>query len=91
MFCVVAFTTIQAQEKVLVNVVQGAEQESAIFQVDSTTQGVLIPRMSETERDAILNPAEGLMVYNTTEKCINYYRKETESTDYWFSSCNDTP
>lgn len=38
---------------------------TAILEVSSTTRGVLIPRMTEVERDLISNPAEGLMVYCT--------------------------
>lgn len=39
---------------------------SAKLQVDSTTQGVLDPRMTTTQRDAISSPASGLRIYNTT-------------------------
>jgi len=38
---------------------------SAILEVTSTTKGVLFPRMSETEKDAISSPATGLIVYQT--------------------------
>jgi hypothetical protein len=51
------------------SLVVGANQypdASAVMQADSTTQGFLPPRMTETERDAISSPAAGLMVYNTT-------------------------
>lgn len=40
---------------------------SAELQVDSTTKGFLPPRMSGAERTAILTPATGLMVYDTTD------------------------
>lgn len=40
--------------------------DSAMLQVDSTTQGFLPPRMTTTQINAIASPAEGLMVYNTT-------------------------
>lgn len=39
---------------------------SAKFQVESTTSGVLLPRMTTTQRDAIGSPADGLMIYNTS-------------------------
>lgn len=39
---------------------------SSIFDVSSTDKGVLLPRMSEAQRLAIANPAEGLLVYQNT-------------------------
>jgi hypothetical protein len=39
---------------------------AAIAQFDSTTKGVLIPRMTTTQRDAIASPPDGLILYNTT-------------------------
>lgn len=44
---------------------------SAILQIDSTTQGVLLPRMNTTS--GITTPAVGLMIYNTTTNTINVY------------------
>lgn len=38
---------------------------SSILDVTSTTKGVLVPRMTGTQRGAIGGPAEGLMVYQT--------------------------
>ena len=40
---------------------------SAAFQVESTTGGILFPRMTTTERNAIATPADGLVIYNTTD------------------------
>ena len=39
---------------------------SAQLDVQSTTQGVLFPRMTTSQKNAITSPAEGLMVYDTT-------------------------
>lgn len=39
---------------------------AAAFQVDSTTKGLLFPRMTETQRDAISSPPDGLVLYNST-------------------------
>ena len=56
---------------------------SAILNVTSTTKGVLIPRLTKTERDAILTPSQGLLIYNTTSNCLNYF---TEIAG-WLSMC----
>jgi len=39
--------------------------ESAVLDIKSSSQGLLIPRMSLQQRSAIQNPANGLMVYQT--------------------------
>lgn len=39
---------------------------SALLQIDSTTRGVLFPRMTSTQRDAISSPTDGTVIYNTT-------------------------
>lgn len=47
---------------------------SAILDVSSTTSGMLIPRMSTSERNGITSPAEGLLVYDTNENEFYYFR-----------------
>ena len=46
---------------------------SAQLDVASTTKGFLPPRMTITQRDAITAPAVGLVIYNTTSNCLNFY------------------
>ena len=46
---------------------------SAMLDVSSTDKGILIPRMTTTERINISNPATGLMVYDTTTVTFWYY------------------
>lgn len=48
-------------------------EESAKLQVFSTTQGVLFPMLSQAQIDAIVNPADGLMVYHKTNKRMYWY------------------
>lgn len=43
---------------------------SAILDLQSTSKGLLIPRLTTAERDAIQNPVEGLLIYNTTRGCL---------------------
>jgi len=46
---------------------------SAILDIQSTTKGLLIPRMTLEERDAILMPVLGLMVFQTDDVQGFYY------------------
>lgn len=46
---------------------------SAILQVQSSSQGFLMPRMTKEERDNINNPATGLMIYNTDQQSLNLW------------------
>ena len=43
----------------------GTKDGSAVLQADSTTQGFLPPRMTESQRIGISSPATGLVVYQT--------------------------
>jgi uncharacterized protein (TIGR02145 family) len=47
--------------------------ESAVFDIESTTKGMLIPRMTETQMAAIVNPADGLQAYNTDNGKLYIY------------------
>ena len=46
---------------------------TAQLDVSSTTKGVLMPRLTQTQINAISSPPAGLQVYNTTENCIYFY------------------
>ena len=46
---------------------------SAMLDVVSTDKGMLTPRMSTEQREAIANPADGLIVYDTTTSTFWYY------------------
>lgn len=48
-----------------VSIGTGSPDSSAIFTINSSTQGFLPPRITKTQRDAISSPATGLMVYQT--------------------------
>ncbi|MCS6796906.1 MAG: hypothetical protein NZ516_13205, partial [Raineya sp.] len=43
----------------------GTPDGSAMLDVQSTTRGLLVPRMTQAERTAIGTPANGLLVYQT--------------------------
>jgi subtilisin-like proprotein convertase family protein len=46
---------------------------SSVLHVESNSAGVLIPRMDQSAREDITNPAEGLTVYDVTTKKFWYY------------------
>lgn len=46
---------------------------SAMLDVKSSDKGMLVPRMDSTARTAILNPAVGLLVYDSTTTTFWYY------------------
>ena len=50
---------------------------TSILDVTSTTQGILVPRMTTTERLAITTPANSLLVYDTTVKAYYFYDTPT--------------
>jgi hypothetical protein len=68
---------------------------SAVLDVNSTTRGLLPPRMTAAQRNAIASPANGLLVYDTDSASLmvrsaGVWRKlnSTVSGDLWRSSGN---
>jgi len=47
---------------------------SSIADFSATDRGLLIPRMTTTQRDAISIPATGLLIWNTTDSTLQQYR-----------------
>lgn len=50
-----------------------AANSKSILDSHSTTKGMLIPRMTTTQRDAISGPPTSLMIFNTTLGFYQYY------------------
>lgn len=47
--------------------------DSSILNVSSDSKGIYIPRLTTTQREAITNPQNGLMVYDTTDADLYIY------------------
>ncbi|MBC7935549.1 MAG: FG-GAP repeat protein [Rhizobacter sp.] len=47
---------------------------SAVLDIQSTSKGALIPRMTTAQRKAIINPEPGLMVFDTDKRTIFMYQ-----------------
>lgn len=61
---------------------------SAILHLESDSLGFLPPAMSTVNRDAILNPATGLIIYNTTDSAVQYFNGVCWLSSYQ-ANCND--
>ena len=55
------------------NVGIGVEIPSAPLEVASTTGGVIMPRMDNSQRNAISSPTDGEMIFNTETNKLNVY------------------
>ena len=51
----------------------GAKDASAMVDMTSTTQGLGLPSMTQTQRDAISTPKTGLQIFNSTSGETNVY------------------
>jgi hypothetical protein len=56
--------------------------ESAILEINSNQKGFLPPRLNENEKNKIDSPVAGLLLYNTTLKCIEVY-----TGTFWQNHC----
>ncbi|MFM8489361.1 MAG: hypothetical protein ACKOCH_23760 [Bacteroidota bacterium] len=65
----------------------GTPDGSALLEVQSGTGGVLLPRMTQTQRDAIASPATGLMLYNTSTRCLEVNVGTTTTAEWARINC----
>jgi len=68
-------TNIQLSQAqwLMINRSGGHPDSSAALEIQTTKHGVLIPRLTQTQRDAIVNPAQGLLLYQTDQDTGFYY------------------
>ncbi len=60
-------------QSVAINTSGNAADNSAILDVSSTSKGMLVPRLSTTQRTGISTPATGLLVYDTDLNSFYFY------------------
>ena len=61
---------------------------SSILHVESTNKGLLVPRLSTAQENAIVNPASGLIIYNTERNEFRFNRGTTASPNWIKTSRN---
>lgn len=61
-------------EGVVINDTNGEIPDpSSVLDVSSSSKGVLFPRLTTAERDLIQDPAEGLLIYNSSKKVYEFF------------------
>ena len=63
---------------------------SALLELQSTNSGLLLPRMTTAQRDAISYPAQSLLIFNTTTKCFETYVGNVWYTVWCELPCGNT-
>lgn len=85
LFCsLIILFCLSANAQVSINYNNALPDSSAMLDVDVNDKGVLIPRLTNNQRDSISNPATGLLIYNTTSNCFNVYK-----LGLWFEMCGN--
>lgn len=67
LFMVPAFTQVG------INTTGTTPDPSSMLDVSSSSKGILFPRMTTTERDAITSPTESLLIFNTSTRCYEFF------------------
>jgi len=62
--------------------IQGSSQANPVMQLDGTDGGLVLNRLTNLQRNAIVNPISGLIIYNVDTGCLNYY-----SQSKWYATC----
>ncbi|MCI5056404.1 MAG: hypothetical protein MRY83_09875, partial [Flavobacteriales bacterium] len=75
-------SAIAHPQSVGINEDGSAPDASAILDIKSTTKGLLIPRMTTVQRNAISNPQTGMLVYDTDIDAV-YVNTGTTASPVW--------
>ncbi|MEM1323688.1 MAG: right-handed parallel beta-helix repeat-containing protein [Bacteroidota bacterium] len=83
LFILLLLFTSQLSAQVAINSDNSDPDSSAILDIQSTSKGLLTPRMTEAQRNAISEPATALMVYQTDGRVGFYFNQGTPSAPSW--------
>jgi len=75
---------LSADAQVGINATGNPPHQSAMLDVESTSHGFLVPRMTTAQRDQIIDPLPGLQIFNSETRCIEFYTGE----DGWYNVCD---
>jgi len=55
---------------------------TAVLELKSISKGFLLPRITTNQRNTIVSPATGLVIYNSDKNCLEWYNGTV-----WYSGC----
>lgn len=88
--CLVTFSKQSFSQWMLINENGGQPNSSAALEVTSTNRGVLVPRLSTIQMNAVTSPANGLLIYNTDSSKFFFYNGSIWGAIVGSSSSSDT-
>jgi hypothetical protein len=68
----IAYLQTQLKAQIGISATNTPPNASAMLDVSSTTKGALIPRMTTAQKNAIISPVDGLMVFDTDLQQFSY-------------------
>ncbi|MBN2778838.1 MAG: tail fiber domain-containing protein [Bacteroidales bacterium] len=68
---------------VAINTDGSVADNSAMLDIKSTNAGILVPRLTQAQRNSISNPATGLMIFQTDNTPGFYYNAGTAASPSW--------
>ncbi|HHL57646.1 MAG TPA: cell wall anchor protein, partial [Bacteroidetes bacterium] len=80
---VALLTVFSLNAQVAINTDGSSPDGSAMLHIKSTTGGILIPKMTLTQRNAISSPATGLLIWQTDNTPGFYYNAGTPASPNW--------
>jgi hypothetical protein len=96
LLCTAIFTNQFIIAQVAINTDGTTPNSSAMLDIKSTTKGLLAPRMTTAQRNAIVSPATGLMVFDTDVNKFFFYASGSwieigtgSATNYWTLNGNN--
>src|SRR5689334_16635616 len=84
-FSLLTFIALQAHPQNGVGIGTATPDPSSKLDVTATDKGILVPRMTLSQRNAISNPAKGLLVYQTDQDSGFYYNAGNALSPNWIS------
>ena len=85
---ILGLNNIFAQQNVGISETPIIPDVTSILEIYSTSKGILIPRLTSIQRNSIVSPANGLLVFDTEEDCFMFYSSFSSA---WQSLCNSAP
>lgn len=73
LFAILLVVSLSISAQVSINTDGSQPDPSSMLDIKSDSRGVLLPRMTNVERDAIADPATGLIIYNIEEQMVQVF------------------